>query len=82
MSHTQVFLSADNAEGYVSVIVHRERYLETLKQMGWVESEEDLKKEDEPARDDIVKQCNELDIEVGNKKNKTLLKEIEAKLAQ
>lgn len=49
MSHSQMFLKSDNAEGFISVIVHRERYLSELKALGWVESVDKLPKAEAPA---------------------------------
>jgi len=43
MSHCSMFKACDNKDGFVSVIVHRERYIDDLKAMGFVESVNDLK---------------------------------------
>lgn len=48
MSHSQMFLKADNQDGYISCIVHRERYREAFKEMGFVDSVDDLPNNDEP----------------------------------
>ena len=42
ITHVQMFKAADNDDGYVSVIVHRERYRDDLVKMGFVGSVEDL----------------------------------------
>lgn len=38
MSHAQLFLPVDSEEGYVSAIVHRERYIPAFLAMGWKET--------------------------------------------
>lgn len=43
MTHCQMFKTCNNSEGFVSVIIHRDRYIEDLKAMGFVESVDDLK---------------------------------------
>lgn len=42
--HCSVFHYADNDEGYITVICLRDRYLDELKKLGWVEKPEDVKK--------------------------------------
>lgn len=39
MTHVQLFKRADNAEGFISCIVLRERYLEEFKALGFVETQ-------------------------------------------
>lgn len=47
--HSQLFHPANNEDGYVSVICHRERYLKELLAMGWFETaDEALKPEPKP----------------------------------
>jgi len=41
-THQQMFIKADNEEGFVSVICHRERYADDLKKMGFVNTVEEL----------------------------------------
>lgn len=41
--HTQVFHPANNEDGYVAVICHRERYLKELLAMGWFETADEAK---------------------------------------
>lgn len=41
--HSQLFHPANNEDGYVSVICHRERYLKELLAMGWFETADEAK---------------------------------------
>lgn len=35
MTHCQIFYPFDNEDGYISVVCHRERFLENLLSLGW-----------------------------------------------
>lgn len=35
MTHCQIFYPFDNEDGYISVVCHRERFLESLLSLGW-----------------------------------------------
>lgn len=41
--HSQLFYPASNADGYVSVICHRDRYLKELLAMGWFETADEAR---------------------------------------
>lgn len=54
--HTQMFYACDNKEGYISVIVHRDRYKSDLETLGFVDSVDKLTaKTEEPKRETITR---------------------------
>lgn len=53
MSHCAVFKKSNNDEGFISVICHRERYLEELKADGWSETPEEAMSET-PKKSDTL----------------------------
>lgn len=44
MTHCQMFKAFDNEDGYVSVIVHRERFVADMRKMGFVDTIEEVTK--------------------------------------
>lgn len=51
-----MFYACDNKEGYISVIVHRDRYKSDLETLGFVDSVDKLTaKTEEPKRETITR---------------------------
>lgn len=48
MTHQQMFKKFNNDDGYISVIVLRERYFDDMKADGWVETEAEALAQKEP----------------------------------
>ena len=84
MSHTQMFKKADNDDGYMSVIVHRDRYLKDLEAEGWVSTQQEAlgqenSNDTDAERAALVEKAKSLGVErAGAKSNETLKSEIEA----
>lgn len=54
--HSQLFHPANNEDGYVSVICHRERYLKELLAMGWFETADEALAKRKSDTEEIIRQ--------------------------
>lgn len=52
MSHCQIFYPFDNEDGFISVVCHRERFLDDLLSVGWCKTQEEATS----MRDALVQQ--------------------------
>lgn len=41
MTHCQIFYPFDNEDGFISVVCHRERFLDVLLRLGWYKTQEE-----------------------------------------